>query len=81
MVLQTLHPGWKLEDIKELVGWDLKVAPDLKETESPTEEQISIMRNFDPMGFILGSKSNSKTETFDEFFEKIRRGYQAIQIK
>jgi hypothetical protein len=70
----------KLEDIKQLVGWNLKISPDLKETEPPTEEQICIMRNFDPLGFVLGSKSNSKIESFDEFFEKVRSGYQAIKL-
>jgi glutaconate CoA-transferase subunit B len=79
MYLQALHPGFKAEEIKKLVDWDLKVNPGLKETEPPTEEQIGIMRNFDPMGFILGAKS-SKIETFDEFYQKVRRGYQAIKL-
>jgi glutaconate CoA-transferase subunit B len=80
MYLQTLHPGSNLEDIKQFVGWNLKISPDLKETEPPTEEQICIMRNYDPMGFVLGSKSKSRIESFDEFFEKVRRGYQAIKL-
>ncbi len=81
MVLQTLHPGQTIEGIKALVGWDLKISPALNETEIPTGEQIRIMRDFDPMGFILGTKSGSKVETFDEFFSKVREGYQKIKLE
>jgi glutaconate CoA-transferase, subunit B len=80
MVLQTLHPGQTVEAIRELVAWDLKVSPALKETETPTEEEIRIMKSFDPMGFILGTKSSSKVETFDEFFGKVRDGYNKIKL-
>jgi len=81
MYLQTLHPGIKLEEVKQLVGWNLRISPDLTETEPPTEEQIQIMRNFDPMGVVLGSKTGRQIETFDEFFNKIRKGYQSIKME
>jgi glutaconate CoA-transferase subunit B len=80
MYLKTLYPGIKLETIKELVGWDLKVSPELSEVEPPTEEQIRVMRAFDPMGFILGSKTVTAEESFDDFYEKIKKGYKSIPL-
>jgi glutaconate CoA-transferase subunit B len=80
MYLKTLYPGIKLETIKELVGWDLKVSPELSEVEPPTEEQIRVMRAFDPMGFILGSKTVATAESFDDFYEKVKKGYKSIPL-
>lgn len=79
MYLKTLYPGVKVEDIKALVDWDLKVAPDLVEQEPPMEEQIRIMRAFDPMGIVLGGKSGA-TETFDVFCENLQHGYKSIHL-
>ena len=80
MYLKTLYPGIELETIKELVGWDLKVSPELSEVEPPTEEQIRVMRAFDPMGFILGSKTVAIAESFDDFYEKVKKGYKSIPL-
>ena len=51
MVLSSLHPGVEISDVQEEVGWDLKVSPDLKETDRPTEEQLRLLREeLDPKG-------------------------------
>lgn len=81
MCLAMLYPGIKVEDVKGFVDWDLKVSPNLTEVEPPTEEQIRIMRAYDPMGFILGKKTPTGTEeSFDDFFRKIRVAYQSIPL-
>lgn len=81
MYLKTLYPGVKVEDVKALVEWDLKVASDLEEVELPTEEQIRIMRSYDPMGFILGQKTPTGTEeSFDDYYKKIRESAKAIPL-
>lgn len=38
-----------------MVPWDLKVSPDVRETEPPTEEEIEILRLLDPSGMYVGS--------------------------
>ncbi|MBM4445967.1 MAG: glutaconate CoA-transferase [Chloroflexi bacterium] len=43
-------------EIKEKVGWELEVAPNLKKAEPPTEEEVTLLRLFDPKGFFIGSK-------------------------
>ncbi len=51
MVLESLHPGVELAEVREEVGWELKVAPDLSETEPPTEEELRLLREeLDPQG-------------------------------
>ncbi|MBM3143010.1 MAG: glutaconate CoA-transferase [Chloroflexi bacterium] len=42
-------------EIKEKVGWELDVAPNLKKTELPTKEELTLLRLFDPKRFFTGS--------------------------
>lgn len=80
MYLKTLYPNVKVETIKELVGWDLKVSPALTEVEPPTEEQIRVMRAYDPMGFVLGNKSVASSENFEDFYQKLKQGYKSMPL-
>lgn len=51
MVLSSLHPGEELAEVQAEVGWGLKVAPDLRETEPPTAEELRLLREeLDPQG-------------------------------
>ncbi len=51
MMLKSLHPGVELAEVQEEVGWELKVAPDLSETEPPAEEELRLLREeLDPQG-------------------------------
>ena len=57
MVLVSLHPGIGVEKIRENTGWEVKVAPDLSETDPPTPEEIRIIREeLDPQGIFLRSR-------------------------
>ncbi|MDD5712082.1 MAG: hypothetical protein PHY31_04895, partial [Smithellaceae bacterium] len=48
MYLSEVHPGVTVERIKKDIPWDLKVAPDLKETPPPTDAEIDFIRHFAP---------------------------------
>jgi acyl CoA:acetate/3-ketoacid CoA transferase beta subunit len=51
MTLLTLHPGVSLEQVRENMGWEPKVAADLGETPPPTDEELRIIRReLDPEG-------------------------------
>lgn len=51
MVLTSLHPGCSIQAVQEQLGWPLRVADDLPETEPPTSDQLRIMREeLDPTG-------------------------------
>jgi hypothetical protein len=45
-----------IAEIKEKVGWELKIATNLRRVESPTEEEITLLRLFDPRGYFTGHK-------------------------
>jgi glutaconate CoA-transferase subunit B len=54
LTLTALHPGHTAEAAKANTGWDLKVAPELRHTESPTAEELRILReDLDPTGIYL----------------------------
>ena len=44
MVLTSLHPGRTLEEIRENIGWDVRIAPELKTTAEPTAEELRTVR-------------------------------------
>ncbi|NMC72758.1 MAG: CoA-transferase subunit beta [Geobacteraceae bacterium] len=54
MYLASYFPGVTVEQIKENTGWDLKIAPDVRETERPSPDLIRILREeCDPTGVFL----------------------------
>jgi glutaconate CoA-transferase subunit B len=48
LYLAQVHPGVTVESVRKDVPWDLKVGPDLGETEPPRQEEIDFIRNFAP---------------------------------
>ncbi len=81
MILTEVFPGVRTEEIRKLVGWDLKVSPGLKQVEPPLPEQIRAMRTFDSMGFILNKKgAGSRYENFDEFCSNVKAAYESIRL-
>lgn len=51
MTLMTMHPGVTLEGVKENMGWDPRVTPDLGVTEPPSDEELRLIRQeLDPGG-------------------------------
>ncbi|MDD5167321.1 MAG: glutaconate CoA-transferase [Syntrophales bacterium] len=81
MYLHSLFPGATVDDIRQRVDWELKVAPDLSEVEPPTEELVQVMRALDPMGIVLGKKSTgTRPETFDTYYETMKAAYETIRV-
>ncbi len=51
MYLATVHPNVTVNQVLANVGWDLRIAEDLKITEPPSEEELRILREeLDPQG-------------------------------
>lgn len=51
MVLASVHPGTTVEEVREMVGWPLRVAPDVATTTPPDDEDLRIIREvLDPQG-------------------------------
>ena len=54
MKLLQVHPGVTVDDVIENTGFEMLIG-DVKETESPTEEELRILREeIDPSGIVLG---------------------------
>lgn len=52
MVLDSLHPGVEREEIEPDFPWDLQTSEDFPATtEPPSEEELTLIRRFDPDGF------------------------------
>jgi glutaconate CoA-transferase subunit B len=50
-ILRSYHPGQSVESVRAETGWDLKVSPDVRETARPSDEELAIIRRYDPQGF------------------------------
>ena len=49
--LTTIHPGVTMEKIERRTGFELEIAPELRDTPSPTPEEIRLLREvIDPLG-------------------------------
>ena len=46
-----------VREIKALVGWELRVAPDLARLEPPTAEELRLLRVYDPKRQFLGKEA------------------------
>jgi glutaconate CoA-transferase subunit B len=54
LILTALHPGASVEQVQENTGWEIKIAPDLRTTAPPTEDELHILRQeLDPTGIYI----------------------------
>ena len=51
MILASWHPSQSVEAVRAATGWDLRVADDCRETQTPTSSELEIVRACDPAGF------------------------------
>jgi glutaconate CoA-transferase subunit B len=57
MALESLHSGVELATVQAEVGWKVKIAPDLQETEPPTTDELRLLREeLDPQGVYTGQR-------------------------
>jgi glutaconate CoA-transferase subunit B len=45
LVLTSVHPGITVQSVIEATGWALKVAPAVRTTPPPTENELSVLRD------------------------------------
>jgi glutaconate CoA-transferase subunit B len=55
MVLVSIHPGVTIEEVLANTGWSLRVVPELTQTPELTEEELAMLRRFDPQGYWTGA--------------------------
>ena len=70
MYLETIYPGVDVQEIKEMVSWDLKVSDNLKVAELPTAEEKAALRSSDPTNLIIGGKeAREGFSNLDEYID------------
>jgi glutaconate CoA-transferase subunit B len=54
LTLTALHPNIEVEQVRDNTGWDLRIESQLRTTQPPTREELSILReDLDPGGIYL----------------------------
>ena len=54
MVLESVHRGVTVDDVRAQTGWDLRVVPRVATTHEPTSDELAVLRRFDPEGTWTG---------------------------
>jgi glutaconate CoA-transferase subunit B len=55
LVLTQLHPGVTVEQAQQNTGWSLRCAPQVKNTDPPTDVELALLRELDPQRIYLSS--------------------------
>ena len=71
MYLEQIIDLSKLDEVREMVGWELKVSPRLGLMEPPTQKQMDIMTRFDPLGIVLGSGDDLDLDDFEKYVDAL----------
>ena len=53
MVLEAVFPNIEPDVVQIETGWELRVAPTVRQLEPPTEEELALLRRLDPYQFYL----------------------------
>ncbi len=54
MILVSVHPGISQETVQDNTGWPLQIAEELTQTPKPTENELAMLRRFDPQRYWTG---------------------------
>jgi len=54
MLLESVHPGVTVEEVRSQTGWAVRVRPDLGVTPEPSRDELDALRQFDPDGLWTG---------------------------
>ena len=81
MYLDAVYPGVTVEEVRDNVQWDLKIADNVLRISPPPIDYLEKMRKMDPNGVILGSKTITQKESFDDFYHKMKKSYQETEIR
>lgn len=80
MFLAAVFPGVSIEEVKESVEWELRVAPWVEEVHLPTEAELQAMKIVDPLGIVLNPKEETLGVNFEEYYQKVKNAYESIEL-
>ena len=67
MYLDSVYPDVTLEQVKQEVDWDLKIASEIGTIEPPTVEEVTFIRSYDPVDIILRRRNLFETVDFQSW--------------
>jgi len=75
--LYSVHPKVTVEEVRNEVSWDLKVAPEVKTTEPPTVEEVRLIRMLDASKIYIGD--GLKSLSFDKYMKMMEDSYDIMK--
>lgn len=67
MYLSEIDDPANLDLVRELVGWPLRVSPELKIMAPPTCREMEVMQQLDPLGIVLGTGLDLRLDDFEKY--------------
>lgn len=75
--LESVHPGVTVEEVKALVGWNLKIKQPVKQTEPPTPLQLEVIRTLDAARIFTDGAAASLG--FEEYVNMLRKNFEILR--
>ncbi|QFU84433.1 CoA-transferase subunit beta [Natronorubrum aibiense] len=79
MVLETTHPGVSVDDVREEVQWDLRVADDVRTTPEPTRGEVAMLRAIDPADVVLRGTDYVYEVSFEEWSSTVLDHWEQLR--
>ncbi len=79
MVLETTHPGVDVDDVREEVQWDLRVADDVETTPEPTRGEVAMLRAIDPADVVLRGTDYVYEVGFEEWSDTVLEHWEQLR--
>jgi len=76
MYLSNVYPGVDVQYIRSEVGWDIRVAQDMKVVDPPTKEEVGFIRSYDPTDVILRTRGIFSDIDFSSWATLTRSSWQ-----
>lgn len=78
MYLAQTYPGVDVDDVREEVQWDLRVADDVTTTPEPTRGEVAMLRAIDPTDIVLRGSDYIYEVGFEEWTEQVLDHWQQL---
>lgn len=75
MYLAEIDDPANLEAVQKLVGWPLRVSPELKKMKPPSAKEMEVMHRLDPLGIVLGTGAELELEDFEKYLGVLERNF------
>lgn len=78
MTLTATHPGVEIDDVREEVQWDLRVADDVATTPEPTRGEVAVLRAIDPTDIVLRGTDRIYEIGFEEWTDEVEAHWKQL---